>query len=247
VHKASHDFRENLLNLQKTQVNQRKSDRTRDRLKLAAIDALSESGYRDLKVTDVCGKAGVSSGTFYLYFENKTDVTLVLLEEFVAHLDEVLSRKTSTATAFEAIYHANLEWLKSIRLNAGLFRCILQVGDESPELSTLIRQLNGRWYRRIALSVLRRFPADGDVDEETVLLATYGLGSMMDEICRKLVIYPDPDLVSLVNAITPTDEAFAEFLTLIWYRTLYGNSPPQALSGEASRVLASMHLEEKDA
>jgi hypothetical protein len=113
-------------------------------------------------------------------------------------------------------------------------------------LSTLIRQLNGRWYRRITLSVLRRFPADGDVDEETVLLATYGLGSMMDEICRKLVIYPDPNLVSLVNAITPTDETFAEFLTLIWYRTLYGNSPPQALSGEASRVLASMHLKETD-
>lgn len=244
---APYEFRERLLNEQKVQSGQRKSDRTRDRLKLAAIDALSETGYRDMKVTDVCDKAGVSSGTFYLYFENKTNVTLVVLEEFIAHLDEVLSRKPSAGTAFDAIYHANLEWLKSIRLNAGLFRCILQVGDESPELSTLIHQLNGRWYQRITRSVLRRFPAEAGTAEESVLLAIYGLGSMMDEICRKLVIYPDPDLVSLVDSITPTDEAFAEFLTLIWYRTLYGISPPQDLSGEASRLLASLHRDEADA
>src|SRR5690242_10782142 len=45
-----------------------KGQRTRFRLKIAAIAALAEVGYQDLKVSDVCERAEVAQGTFYSYF-----------------------------------------------------------------------------------------------------------------------------------------------------------------------------------
>lgn len=237
---ASYQFRARLQQEHEAQTNQRKGDRTRDRLKLATIDALSEIGYRDMKVTDICERAGVSSGTFYLYFQNKTEVTHVVLEEFIGHLDQLLSNRSAEKSAFRTLYQANLEWLKSIRANAGLFRCILQIGDASPELSVLTHGLNARWYRRIMKNVMRRFPRADQSSEDTVLLVVYALGSMMDEIAHKLVVDLDPHLAELVEKVAPRDEDFAELLSMIWYRTLYGKTPKEPLSTEASRLLTSL-------
>lgn len=235
-------FQTYLKNQHNKQPNRRKSDRTRDHLKLAAIDVLSNIGYRKMKVLDICQKATVSSGTFYLYFENKIDITQVILEEFIAHLDNILGGPHTKRTPFDTIYQGNLEWLKSIRANAGLFRCVLQIGDESPELSELIHQLNINWYNRIANSVVRRYGISEKLEEDTILFATFSLGSMMDELARKLVIYADPNLTKLVDDIAPTDEACAEFLSLIWYRTLYGCSPSEELTADTSKILSTLHL-----
>ena len=53
---------------------------TRDRLLAAAVPALSESGYHATRVDDVVRLAGVSHGTFYLYFANMEDLFRALAE-----------------------------------------------------------------------------------------------------------------------------------------------------------------------
>ena len=40
----------------------------------AAIDLFIERGYRDVDVTDITARCGVSHGTFYNYFRSKRDV-----------------------------------------------------------------------------------------------------------------------------------------------------------------------------
>jgi AcrR family transcriptional regulator len=224
-----YDFRK-VLEQRNAQPNRRKGDRTRDRVKLAAANCLAVTGYREVKVTDIAEEAGVSSGTFYLYFENKTIVTHAVLEELLDYLDMVLSGETSANTPFGALCVANAKWLAFIRANAGLFRCILQVSDESPEISGLVHRLNARWYSRIARNVARRFPSDQAPSEEALLLTVYSLGSTMDEIVRKLIIYPDENLAALIKSTMSDDQQFAEFLSVIWHRTLYGRPPEEALS-----------------
>lgn len=224
------DFRKFLQTKNETQAR-RKSDRTRDRLKLAAARCLSETGYRDLKVTDITEEAGVSSGTFYVYFENKIEISRVVLEEFLGHLDEILSGDTGTATIFGSLRHTNIRWLKYVRSNAGLFRCMFQITDESAEISEIVHCLNRDWYQRIAKSVARRFQSFSPPEDNMLLLAVYSLGSMMDEIARRLIIYPDENFVRLVGVTTTTDEQYADFLSVIWFRTLYGRSPDEPLDG----------------
>lgn len=53
---------------------QKKSDRTRQRLTEAALSMMAEKGYQGVTIRDICVRADVSVGTFYRYFETKTDV-----------------------------------------------------------------------------------------------------------------------------------------------------------------------------
>lgn len=50
----------------------------------------SRQGFRTMTVDDVCAEAGVSKGAFYLYFDQKQDLLLALLEDDAADLDAVM-------------------------------------------------------------------------------------------------------------------------------------------------------------
>jgi AcrR family transcriptional regulator len=54
---------------------------TRARLLEAAVPALAEHGFHAARVDDVVRLAGVSHGTFYLYFANKEDLFRALAEQ----------------------------------------------------------------------------------------------------------------------------------------------------------------------
>jgi len=235
------DYRKHLKNQLRTRGKRRKGDETRDRLMLAAAESLNQHGYLSLRVADVCERVGVASSTFYLYFKNRTDITIRVLKDFLLTLGQFYSGGDRNATPFEAMYAANLQWLKSIRLNSGLHRCILQLSDEVNEFSEFMQAQNSAWYERVTRSVLRRYNGRPDVQPATVRLAVYALGSMMDEICRKLVVYPDPALNKLVDEITTSDEHLAEFLTVIWYKTLFGEDPSVELQSPQSRSLITLH------
>ena len=59
----------------------RQGQATRDKLLAAAVPALSETGYHATRVDDVVRLAGVSHGTFYLYFANMEDLFRALAEK----------------------------------------------------------------------------------------------------------------------------------------------------------------------
>jgi TetR/AcrR family transcriptional regulator, transcriptional repressor for nem operon len=217
-----------------------KGARTKDALKLGAIRVLDEVGYHAMRVSDICEAAGVALATFYLYFTNKSDITLTVLSEYLDQGMGHMALRDGARTPFEAIRAANLRWLQGIRANAGLSRCITQLGDEEPGFRELAHRINRQWYERIAQSFVRRF--SGAVPEDVALLAAYSLGAMMDEVARKLVVYPDPALLTLVGKIAPTDEDISDFLTVLWHRALYGGVPEGAKLGEAARIISALKV-----
>lgn len=229
-------------------ATQRKSDRTKARLRQAAADVLAEKGYRDMKVSDICESAGLASGTFYLYFQNKAEISVVVLRDFLDFIDTIYTAHPSDNDPFQAMYHANLKWIESIRSNTGLFRCILQVDDEFQEVFELIHVINSKYYERIARRCIKFYEAQTQSNPDDALmtvitLSTYSIGSMMDELARKLVVVPDQSLHRLVAAVVPTNEELAEFLSLLWFRALYGSNPKgHTFSGQASKTLARFQL-----
>jgi AcrR family transcriptional regulator len=216
-----------------------KGERTKDALKLGAIRVLDDVGYHAMRVSDICDAAGVGLATFYLYFENKSDITLQVLSEYLEQgMGQMAVR--GAPTPFAAIRGANLRWLAGIRANAGLSRCITQLGDEEPGFRELAHRINRQWYERIAVSFVRRYP--GAVSQDVALLAAYSLGAMMDEMARKLVVSPDPALLDLVGKIAPSDEEIVDFLTVLWYRALHGGSPDEAGLAGAAKALTGLHV-----
>jgi len=217
-------FAETLRRRQKEAGTRRKGERTRDRLKVAAVQVMEERGYLALRVADVCKRAKVSPAVFYLYFKNKQDITVQVLTEFVHDTFRQGATGTATRPLFESIYEANLRWITLVRANSGLMRCLLQLSDEVPEFKQLSEKTNHEWFVYVTQRLLSRFPK-ARVDQETLLLAVYALGGMMDELSRKVLVSREEHLQPLVESITPTDGALAEFLSVLWYRALFGTEP----------------------
>lgn len=202
----------------------RKGERTRDRLLLAAAKALDKSGYLDLKISDICKGAGVALPTFYVYFQSKNEITMEVLSDFLDKLLRVQMEVPRSDSAFETIYRTNLSFLKGARANSGLFRCLLQLTDESPEFARLNHRVRMEWYRRVSGGVVRNIPGAADVQDQ-ITIAAYALGGMADEIIRRLLVHADRGLDELTRRNLPSDEDLAEFLSLLCYRGFYGSNP----------------------
>ena len=218
----------------KSNPPKRKGERTRRRLELAAARVLERNGFHGLRVGDITSAADASDGSFYIYFKDKKEITLSVLEDFLT--SSPLGAEGGGARhggPFEAIREANLLWIRHVRANAGLMRCVFQVSDEDTEFSRLVHSTNRTWYERVARSVIRNHP-DAAVQPDAALFAAWTLGSMTDELLRRIVVYPDPNLVGFLGATATDDEALATAIAVIWYRVLYPGWPlPADLDGLA--------------
>ena len=197
--------------------------RTRERLKISAAKALEEKGYHGLRVADVTAGAKVAEGSFYVYFKDKTDVALTVLTELLEEFFRLDAKATPDRSPFEAIRQTNRRWLAVCRANAGLMRCILQLGDEEPELSRLSRRTSRIWYERVARSLKRR---RSNVGTGPALFALYLLGGMMDELVRKLIIYPDPEFHALLQEMGADDDAVADAASVLWLHLFHPEEMP---------------------
>ncbi|MFZ5615716.1 MAG: TetR/AcrR family transcriptional regulator [Pseudomonadota bacterium] len=221
----------------------RKGDRTRERLKLAAAQVLEQVGFYAMRVTDITEAASASEGTFYIYFEDKTDIALAVLHEFLSGVQDTgPAHSTERKTLFSTVRDANMRWIGIVRANAGLMRCVFQMSDDDPAFSQLVHSYNRAWYERIARSVVRHH-APQKIEFTTALFTAWALGAMMDELMRRMVIYPDESFVAFLGAVAPDDDALADALTVIWFRVLYPASElPSELDGLARALAEFVHI-----
>jgi TetR/AcrR family transcriptional regulator, transcriptional repressor for nem operon len=220
-----------------------KGVRTRERLKIATARVLEQRGYHAMRVSDVSECAGVAEGSFYVYFKDKTDAAVTVLTDmletfFPVQADSAKPAKKQdagkTRLYFPSIREANRRWLSACRANSGLIRCILQLGDEEPEFSKLTHRSNRLWYEHIAQTLKH----DGvQSNAQPALLAAYMLGAMMDELVRKVIVYPDPEFLKHLAKLDADDDALADAASLIWLRVFHpGEAPPKDLPRAAASL-----------
>lgn len=93
----------------------------------AARQVFARKGYHSTGVADIIAEAKVARGTFYLYFHSKRHVFEVLLDEFLALLQERVRRIDETA-GLEGIY-------RQLRENV---TGVLRAFAENPEMARLV-------------------------------------------------------------------------------------------------------------
>jgi TetR/AcrR family transcriptional regulator, transcriptional repressor for nem operon len=212
-----------------------KGERTRERLRIAALQVLDQRGYDDMPVLAITEQAGLSEGLFYVYFKGKVDITLNLLNEFYTKFIQLSDRGRPASGPFEAIKIANRRWLNIAFANVGLMRCIFQAGNEVPEFAALISKMNKAWFTLVGNTLEKHRPV---ARKGTMMLPLYMLGGMMDELARKLVVYPDPELIALIEANGSDYDAVADATTMIWYRVLYiDDQAPDEMSDLSQQLI----------
>lgn len=156
-----------------------KGERTRRALLDAAESVFADLGYYEASIVKITEVAGVSQGTFYLYFSSKQEI----FDELVIDLNRRVRRAMSQA-ARQARGRAEAE-------RRG-FEAFFRFTAEHPALYRIIRQAEfaspgalHRHYRTIAdgyIAGLRAAMADGEVvdaDPEVLAWALMGIGEMI--------------------------------------------------------------------
>lgn len=75
-------------------IAQKKEDK-RKRLLDAAYDLFVENGVSNTTISQICAKAGIAKGTFYLYFSSKEDILRALTKKMSLTIIEICYKNVS--------------------------------------------------------------------------------------------------------------------------------------------------------
>ena len=75
------------INLPKTKLGLAKMNKLLD----AAEELFTKNGFHDTSISDICKSAGTAVGTFYIYFETKTDVYRYLMWKYQKQIKTLLA------------------------------------------------------------------------------------------------------------------------------------------------------------
>src|SRR5437763_1817450 len=132
--------------------------RTREALVRGAREVFERDGFVDARIVDIAAAAGVATGSFYTYFDDKQAACAAVLAEV---REEMSTPRVSEARSGEddpvaAIEAANRAYLEVYRSNARLMALMEQVAaiDEEfrrwrLESSTAVARRNARGIRRL--------------------------------------------------------------------------------------------------
>jgi len=219
----------------------RKTDRTREMLKVSAARVLEKKGYNQLRAIDITIDAGMSEGIFYKYFKDKNDICYAVLGEFMHYVP--MQRHAFDVGAadspFTAILRANKAWFSSARANSKLIRCVYQFQDSENDFAGRSQRVFRDWHDVTLRKVLQHYP-DGAVDRDVLEILLYALGGMVDEMTRLMWVSPNPDLRNLIDRNKISDADVAEVLAIIWHRTIYPGIALPEISGSLSRAMIAL-------
>ncbi len=180
----------------------------------AAAELISAHGYAQTTTNAVARRAGVSIGSLYQYFPNKTAILVSLLERHIHEVQPIVAECLATLTDPETPFEKGLRqlFLGLIDLhshNPKLQEVLSEEVPHPPSIQRLRQKLEGGYVAQVA-DILRRRPdvevADPDVAAHIIVVvseaATYWLAHSVprsadkrryvDEVVRLLNAYSRP-------------------------------------------------------
>ena len=160
-----------------------KASRTRAALVAAGIDTFCELGYAAASVGDVHQRAGVSLGTFYQYFRDKTDLISTIVAEAVITSADQIFRSFDAERGEAGVADVVDGFVRHYESTAAFQR----VWEEATHLEDVVADLRARMSRLLEVSLGAAIAAGqetGEVDETlTPVLAARALAAMVDRTC----------------------------------------------------------------
>jgi AcrR family transcriptional regulator len=143
----------------------RKAAATRAKLLTAARTVFARHGYIDTTVELVVAEAGLARGSFYTYFDSKTD----LFKHLAATIDDEFDRdvvkfdRRRAGDPIENLDRSNRNYLDFVRRNADLYQLAEQVANHDPEIAQAQLRSRQRHIARVESSI-RRWQTNGYAD-----------------------------------------------------------------------------------
>ena len=218
-------------------IKSAKGARARANLKAAALVVMEREGYHRMRIADVTLEAGVAQGLFYHYFSDLKSLTMEVLADFInpARDLEDIERGVAKGDWYGRIYAHNYLVVNSYARRPGVMRCLLQMADEEPEFSALLRES----YREQLMWLVRLMPKmfpRARFKKHQALLSVYALAGIGEGLLREYFVNESKTL----RAAQLSAEQLTELLSTMFYRALFLEHPPTEKL-QYTRNLAAMN------
>lgn len=187
-----------------------KAARTRAAILEAAKRLFASKGYQATSVGDVANEAGVSLGTVYQYFRDRSDLVAALLQAQVTRMLGQTDTRWRASEGRPGLYRVLHNFVASYAERAEMARVWEEVCHVDDDLADLRRTLS-RVFTGVVANELRRAAREGllraDIDAD---LAATALAGMADRYCYVTYVFDPP------AGGVPSAEESAELLTELW-------------------------------
>ncbi|MBX7220115.1 MAG: TetR/AcrR family transcriptional regulator [Blastocatellia bacterium] len=172
---------------------QERSRRTREKIIEAAIELFEQRGFEKTTSNDIAAAAGVSIGSFYVYFTDKRQVLLLVVERLMSQrIDAIFSNfhmeeKLSFTNLRQSIHNAVKRAFLNKCLTPGISRVILEMSGKDEEFAALRRK---HFQRSIdALRHILELASQAGVTSEVNLdVATTIINHTVDALAAEYVL-----------------------------------------------------------
>lgn len=183
-----------------------------DRLMTAALDLISEESYGSVTIDDICGRADVKKGSFYYFFDSKSDLAIAALdrlwtENWKPRLDtqfspsvEPLARLTNYVGG---IYEKQAEYKRKSGRVLGCTVCSVgsEISTQDEKLSAKVRELCSR-KRCYFESAIRDAVAQGSIEPCDPVEKAACLSGLIEGVVSQGRIMNDPEIIRRLPAMT---------------------------------------------
>ncbi len=135
--------------------------RTAARLQASAQEAFAELGWNATRVEDVVQRAGVSHGTFYTYYENKTAVLDALVRRSQEDFGALAAAPWEADDVRGALARVIGGFLDLYERDAVIMRTWLEAAREDRHFADLYLSMRGVFVQRVAEHVAAAVAASG--------------------------------------------------------------------------------------
>lgn len=187
-----------------------RAQRTREAIVVAAGDVFAGNGYAGTRIADIAARAGVSSASFYTYFQSKEQIFREVIRRLQVEMARRDGHQPARADAIAGIEASNRAYIRSYRRNAALMVALEQVAPFDAGLRQLRLELRGPVVRR-GESAVRAWQQQGLADPDLdARYAATALGNMVDRFAY----------VWLVLGEDFEEDQAVHTLTQLWVRAL---------------------------
>ena len=147
-----------------------------EKLLASSEELFATGGFYGTSISDICKHAGTAVGTFYIYFDTKTDVYRYLMETYKK---EIKDRLADSIKDCKSRYEKEREGIK----------CFIKYAVSAPNVYNIIwgslsidRQMFVDYYVSFADSYSRALNTDGDVllaDTESIAYMLMGISNFL--------------------------------------------------------------------
>jgi AcrR family transcriptional regulator len=201
--------------------NVTKGARTRAHIKQEARKLFERDGHAGVTAQAIVETAGVSSGTFYVYFANKDEVLLEICREFHEEVIDGLAQSYTGKTVYENICLGQYAYIRRIVDNWSFYRALLSYSFAEVQHEARIREAERT--QRVLERVWRETNSAFRVTEpEKALQTAMMLNAMIEGFLQDL-------LLGLKVGAEPSELELREIVAMssrLFYRAAYLEEPP---------------------